>query len=230
MKKIFFMLIAAAAITFASCGNKTNTGAEVDSLAADTTATLSESLQGTFNNLTGELQKTLEAKDGKGAISALAGLQTVYKNLVTSGKLEEAKKYGAAIKSFINEHADAIKSALGDNATVASLISGIQKLPTDAAVTAEEAKAAVSDDVTKLVSPALSNAMAAGDSAVSKVKGAAADAANAVTSGVEGAKDKVSEEASAAKEKAGEAVNSAKEKAGDAIDNAAGNLKKGLGL
>ena len=39
MKKLVFMFVAVVAISFASCGNKTNQAAAVDSAAADSAAT-----------------------------------------------------------------------------------------------------------------------------------------------------------------------------------------------
>ena len=39
MKKLVFMFVAVVAISFASCGNKTNQAAAVDSAACDSAAT-----------------------------------------------------------------------------------------------------------------------------------------------------------------------------------------------
>ena len=122
MKKAI-ILAAALALTFSSCGNKTqNTAANADSAAVvaneEGGAELSADNQTTINNLTAELQKAIEAKDAKTTISVLANLQTIYKNLAEEGKLEEAKAYGSAIKKFVNDNAETLKTIASGNITV----------------------------------------------------------------------------------------------------------------
>lgn len=159
MKKLF-IFAAAIALTFSSCGNKTqNAAANADSAAVVTdeegSVELSEDAKTTINNLTAELQKAIDAKDAKTTISVLANLQTIYKNLAEEGKLEEAKAYGSAIKKFVNDNAESLKTIASGNSTVESLVNGIINLPTSAAATAEDAKAAITSDVVKLASPAI---------------------------------------------------------------------------
>ncbi len=152
----------------ASCGNKAQSNApEADSTAVEnvdsastseneaTSEALTSESQATIKNLTAELQKAVAAKDSKAAISTLANLQTIYKNLVAQGKLDEAKAYGSSIKKFVSENSDAIKNVAEGNVTVANLIEGIKNLPTTANTTAEEAKAAIASDVINLASPAI---------------------------------------------------------------------------
>ena len=151
MKKAF-VFAAALALTFSSCGNKTqNTAANADSAAVvaneEGGAELSEDNKTTIDNLTAELQKAIDAKDAKTTISVLANLQTIYKNLAEEGKLEEAKAYGSAIKKFVNDNAESLKTIASGNSTVESLVNGIINLPTSAAATAEDAKAAITSDV-----------------------------------------------------------------------------------
>lgn len=245
MKKIFVMIIAVAAMVLASCGNKTNAGAanDSDSVAMGDSAltVLTPETQKTIDALTGELSKDVESKDNQKVISSLANLQAIYKNLVESGKLEEAKGYGTAIKQFVSEHADAIKQAAAGNTTIASLIEGIKNLPTTAETTADQAKAAVVSDVTKLASPAIAkgatavaDAQAAAEAvknAPAAVKNAAENAANTAVSNAENAaKDKANSEMSKAKDKANDAINKAANKASDAVNAAKEKAVKGLGL
>lgn len=249
MKKLF-IFAAALALTFTSCGNKAqNSQANADSTEmADTTAAtdeanaeLSSESQATVENLTAELQKAVNAKDAKGTIATLANLETIYKNLVEAGKLEEAKAYGSAIKKFLNDNAESIKNVASGNTTVASLVNGIVNLPTSAATTADEAKKAVASDIVNLASPTI----AKGATAVATAKAAAeavenapatvkAAASAAASTAAAAAEKKVNDEVDKGKEKANKAVNDAVEKANkkanEAVDKAASKALKGLGL
>ncbi|MCI6617907.1 MAG: hypothetical protein MSD82_03535 [Prevotella sp.] len=230
MRKFLLMFVAATALVLASCGNKTNAGAakEADSAAVDsgTAAALAPELQGTFDALTNQLTSDVESKNPSKIVASLANLQVIFKNLVESGKLEEAKSYGNAIKQFVSDHADAIKSAAAGNATIASLIEGVQNLPTSAEATAEDAKAAVVSDVTKLASPAVAKGATTIENAKAAVD-AVKDAPDAAKAAVE---TKANEQAAKAKQKAGEAVDKAASKANDAVNSAKDKLGKGLGL
>lgn len=226
MKKLFFFA-AALALTFASCGNNTQTGAanadstevtDTAAVAGETTAEMSAESQSTVQNLTAELQKAIKSKDPKAAISTLANLQTIYKNLAEQGKLDEAKAYGEAIKKFVNDNKEAIKAAAQGNATVESLVNGIINLPTTAAATAEQAKAAVAADAVSLASPVI----AKGQTAITDAKAAAeivkAAPAAVKTAAENAAKSAVSDAKNAAEQKANEAVSKASKKASDAVE------------
>ncbi|WP_419558452.1 hypothetical protein [Prevotella sp.] len=263
MKKAI-IFAAALALTFSSCGNKTqNTAANADSAAVvaneEGGAELSADDQTTIDNLTAELQKAIDAKDAKTAISVLANLQTIYKNLAEEGKLEEAKAYGSAIKKFVNDNAETLKTIASGNSTVESLVNGIINLPTSAAATAEDAKAAITSDVVKLASPAIAKgetvvetAKAAAEmvknapeavknAAMSAVNNAASTAENAAKTAVDDAaakanaaaaegKKKLEEKRNADRQKAAEKVNEANKKANEAVNKAADKALKGLGL
>lgn len=263
MKKAI-ILAAALALTFSSCGNKTqNTAANADSAAVvaneEGGAELSADNQTTIDNLTAELQKAIDAKDAKTTISVLANLQTIYKNLAEEGKLEEAKAYGSAIKKLVNDNAESLKTIASGNSTVESLVNGIVNLPTSAAATAEDAKAAITSDVVKLASPAIAKgetvvetAKAAAEmvknapeavknAAMSAVNNAASTAENAAKTAVDDAaakanaaaaegKKKLEEKRNADRQKAAEKVNEANKKANEAVNKAADKALKGLGL
>lgn len=267
MKKNIMLVMAVAAMLFASCGgSKTKSAAEAtDSTATadsteqiDTTA-LAPEIKSTLNALTAQATSAIEKKDPKQVTTALADLATTYKTLVNAGKLDEAKTYGAAIKKFVKDNEQTLKSVATNNTTIADLINNIENLPTTAATTADEAKKAVAQDVVNLASPylqkgaaaaataeaaaaVLKNAPAAAkaaiDAAPATAKAAAEQAANqAVNNAKTAAENKVNEEANKADEavtkaqnKAAEKVNKAANKANDAVNKAAGKALKGLGL
>lgn len=240
MKKVF-IFAAAIALTLASCGNKTQGNAagtdsaatteNVDSASAESTddeaideTALSDDSKATITNLTTQLQKAIAAKDSKATITTLANLQTIYKNLVAQGKLDEAKAYGASIKKLVSENAESIKNVADGNVTILQLIDGVKNLPTSAATTAEQAKAAINNDVTNLASPviakgetALATAKAAEEAIKNAPAAAKAAAENAASQAVSNAKtaaeNKVNSEVQKANAKATSAVNSAKAKA-----------------
>lgn len=240
MKKLFFAVAAVAALSFASCGNKTSAPADTADTAAvetvDTTALAPETMS-SFNALKGQLSKAIEGNDAKSITTALANLAATYKTLANTGKLEELKGYGQLVKNFVTEHSDKIKAVAGNNAAIAKLVEGIKALPTDANATVDAAKAAVSAETVGLASSALQKGAAAGataEAAAAALKDAPEAAAKAVDAAVNDAKEKASEAATKAvdnaKEKANQAVDNAKQKATDAAANAASKAVKGLGL
>ena len=252
MKKAF-VFAAALALTFSSCGNKTqNTVANADSAAVvaneEGGAELSEDNKTTIDNLTAELQKAIDVKDAKTTVSVLANLQTIYKNLAEEGKLEEAKAYGSAIKKFVNDNAESLKTIASGNSTVESLVNGIINLPTSAAATAEDAKAAITSDVVQLASPAIAKgetvvetAKAAAEmvknapeavknAAENAAKAAVDDAATKASNAAAEGKKKLEEKRNAERQKAAEKVNEANKKANEAVNKVADKALKGLGL
>lgn len=250
MKKILVMAIAVVAFAFASCngGSKKEAAPTNDSTATDSAATavLSDSVKTTADNLTASLESSLKAKDNTAIISSLANLQTIYKNLVENGKLDEAKAYASAIQKFVNDHAEELKTYTSGNTTIASLVEGIKNLPTSATTTAEQAKAAVTQDVTSLASSAIAKgattvataeeaakliqnapstvkeaANVAANAAVNTAEQKATDAANTA---VEGAKKKAQDNVNKATEKANKSVEKAQQKANDAINKGVNKL------
>ena len=238
MKKLVLVAVAFLAVAVSSCNQKSNSApSENDSTAVvdSVGAQLSGESQTTFNNLTGELLKDIQAKDYGKVISSLANLQMVYKNLVASGKLDEALAFGSTVKNFVAQNEDKLKAFTAGNSTVASLINGIKSLPTEAGTTAEAAKSAVASSVSNFASPALAKgatAVATAEAAAEAVKNAPEAVKNAVTNAgadaVNSAKsavqEKVSGEAAKASEKTNEAVDNAQKKATDAAKDAAKKL------
>lgn len=226
MKKTLFFA-AALALAMASCGNKTqNAEAQADSteVATDSAAVLSEETQATVGQLTDELTKAIETKDGKAISTTLTTLQSTYKQLVEAGKLEEAKAYGEAIKTLVADKAEDIKgAAAGDVDAIASLVEAVKGLPTSAETTAEEAKAAVENVATTAV-----------DDAKNAAKGAVKEADEQAKKAVDDAKQKANEKVAETKQKANEKVTEAKQKAKDdakaAVNKATDKALKGLGL
>jgi vacuolar-type H+-ATPase subunit H len=223
MKKLFFAAVALSAITFASCGNKTTNQAgaadTVDTAVVDTAA-ISQETQSTLDNLKSQLTTALKSGDKSQITAVIAGLAANYKSLIDSDKLQEALSYGAKAKALVAQYKDQILSAVGNNSTVSSLLSAVEKLPTDAATTAESAKAAFAS----LPASAAAALKAVPASALTKAADAVSGAKDAAGAAVESAKDAAAAKVNAAKEdaqnKANAAVDDAKQKTNAAVDNA----------
>lgn len=217
MKKIILAAFAVVAmLSVASCGNKNNaTTTENDSTATEITAT-----EG-VDEAIATLDEKLNAGDAQAFQTAAAEVQKHYAQLISEGKLEEAKAYAEKMKKYFEEHSDAIKTIASGNTTINDVVNYVTNLPSDAATTAEEAAAYL-----KNVPTSVANA------AVSDVKNAAADAEKAVTEtateAVNNAKNKANDAANAAVEGTKNAVNekvdAAAKKGTDALNNAANKL------
>ena len=204
MKKIFFAVMAVAAIGFTSCGNKTQQGEAVDSVAiVDSIAT--SAAQETIDALSADI----EAGDVSKLQATLEGIKASVAQLLKENP-EVAKEYVAKVQTFLKENADKVKAVVGDSEAAVAAV---------AAVTEVDPEAVVKGLLEQV-----------GDAAT-EVKDAAVDAANQkVEEGKQAAQDKANEVKDAANQKVQETKDAAKQKANDAIDNAAKDVKKGLGL
>ena len=206
MRKFLFAVMAVAAISFTSCGNKTqnvpvdvvDTAVNVDSLATDAAETSISALA-----------EQIEAKDATKLQEAITAIQNKVAELIKSNP-EVAKEYIAKVQNFLKENADKVKEIIGDNAAAAAAL---------AAVTETDAESMINGLMEKI------------DNAATDATDAAADAVNeTVEEGKAAVKDAANEVKDAANNAANEAKDAAKAKANEAIDKAADNTKKALGL
>lgn len=201
MKKFLLAVMAVAAIGFtASCGNKTQQGEAVDSVALiDSVATAAA--QEDIDAISG----LLESAD---ASKLQAALETVKEKIAALVKEnpEVAKEYVAKVQNFLKENADKVKAVVGDNAAVATAVSAVTDIEPESVVNGLLEKVGDAKD--------------AAVDAANDAKDAAVDAVN----------EKVDETKAAAEKKAEEAKDAAKQKAGEAVDDAAAAAKKKLGL
>ena len=185
MKKLFFVAMAAVAMTFTACQDKPAPAPapeeetpEVELVSTDSIAAVIEAADSTqLSTLLTEAQSKIEE----------------LKNIDPA----KAKEYLAAIQNLLKENAEKIKAFAGTGA-VATLVDAVNNLPAievpDVAAAADEAVENAGDAVKD-----------AAEGAVEDVKEAAGDAAQA-------AADKVEEVKDAAADKAAEAVDNAADK------------------
>jgi hypothetical protein len=134
------------------------------------------------------LSANLEANDASKFQQALDAVKEKIAEFIKSDP-EAAKQYVAKVQGFLKENADKIKSAVGENATVAAAV---------AAITEVEPDAVVSGLLEKV-----------GDAATD-AKDAAVDAANEkIDEAKKATEDKANEVKDAAKKKANDAIDNA---------------------
>lgn len=228
MKKVFLMAVAAVAIMFASCGNKTNNNGGADSTGVDTAAVADAS--SLAKESIGKIEALFGGKDANALKDAIDGVKAKASELLAQNP-EVAKEYLTKVQTFLKENTEKIKSVVGDNAVVGAAVSAI----TDTSA----------DEVISSLSSALGSAKAAGAEAVEGAEAAAEKAVDAAKNAPEAAKEaanKVVEDAKAktneavndakakANEKMDKAVNDAKAKAAAGVDKAASDAKKALGI
>ena len=221
MKKFFVMAVAALAMTFASCSNKTAKAPEA--VVEDTVAVVDAAAEAeaTIN----ALAENLESKDANAFQTALEAVKAKVAEFLANNPAI-AQEYLAKVQGFLKENASKIKEFVGANAAVSSLIDGISAIPTESIeklTGATDALKALGIDAASLAGNAVEGAKDAVEGAVEGAKDAAANAKDAAVNTVENAKN-------AAAEKANAAVEDAKAKTGAAIDKAASDAKKKLGL
>ncbi len=183
MKKILFAVMAMVAIGFSSCGNKTQQGEAVDSVA------LIDSLSSAAAQEDIDIiSKLLESADAAKLQEALAAVKEKIATLIQENP-EIAKEYVAKVQTFLKDNADKVKEVVGDNAAVSAAVSAVTDIEPESVV----------NGLLEKVSETATDA-----------KDAAAEAVNEkVDEAKQAAEEKATEMKDAAKKKAGEAVDNA---------------------
>ena len=210
MKKYLFIAMAAVAMTFTSCKNEPapqpapGEGEEIEAEVVEYSP--ADSLKAAFDaNDSGKFNEFLT--QAKAKIDELKDTDPA-----------TAKKYLEAVQNFLKEKGDAIKTFVGTNTALATLIDNVNKLPEiKVPDVVEGAKDAVEGAVEQ-------GKEAVGD-AVEKGKEAVEGAKDQVEGAVEKGKEAVGDAVEKGKEKVEGAVDDAKGKAADALQNAADKLK-----
>ena len=174
MKKIFYAIVAVAAITFSACNGTAKGGDDTDSVAADSV-----------------VAEAPEA-DADATITALSSALAANDAEQTQSLLQKAQEYIAKLQQFISENEDRIAQFTAGNETLNSVVSGVKAIPVDAAALAGDAKDAV-------VGAANDAATAANDAANAAAQKATDAANNAVESGKKEAGKAIDNVAGAAK-------------------------------
>lgn len=220
MKKIMMMVVAVAAMTFASCGQKAANAPEAgEEVAEVTTEQAQEAAQGIISELTAKL----ESKDASAVQELITSIQVKVAEFIKSNP-EAAKAYVEQVQTYLKENAETIKTVVGDNAIVNT---AVQTLTATSA-----------DDVVSTISNALTSSEENAEAAATSVKENAEQAVESVKENakekanetVDNAKAKANEKVNEANQKVNEKVNEAAQKTNNAINDATNKAAKKLGL
>ena len=214
MKKILLAVMAVAAISFTSCGNKTQQVEATDS--TEVAINPEEEANAVVDNL----KAFVAAGDADQLAACLDKVKETVNKFAISDSVA-AKAYAAAVQKYLIENAEQVKAIAQQNATTAAVITTLIETKPENIVNAFVENAANKAEATK--DAAATAAEATKDAAVEAVNQKVENTKAAVNQQVEDAK-------AAANQKAEETKAAAKQKANEAVDNAAQNLKKGLGL
>lgn len=212
MKKILTLIVAAATISFASCGSKTTSAtSEIDSIAAEAAVEQSAPAAEQAQAVIALLQEQIQNAD-QDQIKAISDqIAQKVAEFIAQGDEAAAQTYIETISNFIKTNAEKLK-AIGASTTITETISAVEGVP-----------AGIIESVTNAAN---------GVAATATEQAAAAQAA--VEAAPEAAKAAAEQAAAAAQQKAQEAAaaaqQQAKDKANEAIDNAAAAAKQKLGL
>ncbi len=210
MKKILLAVMAVAAISFTSCGNKTQQVEATDS--TEVAINPEEEANAVIENL----KAFVAAGDADQLAASLDQVKEKVGEFVVNDA-EAAKTYVITVQKYLLENAEQVKAVAQQNVNAASAITLFMETEPEAMVNT-------------LVESVNDKAEATKDAAEA-TKDAAAEAVNKTVEDTKAAVNKQVEDAkAAANQKAEETKAAAKQKANEAVDNAAQNVKKGLGL
>ena len=202
MKKVMFVVMAACAIGFTSCGNKAQQQAPADETEVQAEAEVQDvDVESTFNESAAQLSEQIEAHDAGKLATVLEAVKAKIAEILKQNP-EAAKEYVTKIQNFLKENADKIKAFAGDNAAVQTVVNALTSAPAETVVDG--------------LMQAVEGVKATGEEAIDAAKEAGQDAVDAAKQAGQDAVD-------AAKEKANEQIDKA---ANEAADKA----KKALGL
>ena len=222
MKKIFTLIIAAAAISMASCGGKTATdNSNPDSLSAETAVEAAAPIQAAQQIVT-LLAEQLQKADVEQIKAIGATIAAKVSEFLSNGDAKAAEAYTAVINNFVADNSAKLKE-LGAATTISDALAAVAGLPADITeATTQAAEGVKTEALTSVL-----NAQSAVMEKVNEVQEAAAAAKAAVEAAPEAVKE-------AAEQQAQQAVDAAQQKAAEeankAIDDAAAAAKKKLGL
>ena len=129
MKKFVLAVMAVAAIGFtASCGNKTQQGARID-----TVAVIDSIASGAAQEDIDAISGILASKDAAKLQEALAAVKEKIASFIKENP-EVAKEYVTKVQEFLKENEEQVKAVVGDNAAVAAAVSAVTEIEPEAVV------------------------------------------------------------------------------------------------
>ena len=240
MRKVILSIMAVAAISFSSCGNKTENGGDVDSTANEMEVSVLPDWTNAESAVK-SLDASLEIGTPEDVEDCVEKMEAQVAKLVEQGKLDEAKAYAEKIQNFVKENKEKLKAT--GSTLISSFVSttenlNIDNLETTAKDWASTVKAVAEGSGEKVVSDVkdavkdaagdAANKMDAAKSKVDDVKNKVDDAKSKVDE-VKNKVDEVKSKVDNAPESAKKAVEDAKNKAKEDLKNKANEqISKGI--
>ena len=168
MKKIFYAIMAVAAITFSACNGTAQGGDNTDSIATD--SVVAEAPEADVDATITALSAALADNDAEQTQTLLEKAQAYIAKLQADGKLAEASAYIAKLQQFISENEEKIAQFTAGNETLNNIVTAVKAIPVDAAALAGDAKDAVVGAATDAANNAANAATNAANSAVESGK------------------------------------------------------------
>jgi len=215
MRKLFLVFVAACAMSFASCGNK----------SAQTEATVDET-ENVIANATEELAAQLEAGDVNKFQEALTAAQAKVAELLENNP-EQAQQYLETVQNYLKENAEKVKSLVGDNQIVSTTVNTLVETPASSIINNLKSVVGTTQDATEV---AVQNAQDQVDAAKQAAQDQVDAAKQAAQDQVDAAKQAAQDKANEAKQAAADKVNSAANKVNEKVNEGADKLLKGAGL
>lgn len=228
MRKFILSVMAVAAFTFSSCGNKTENGGATDSLDNEVEATVdsAETAEAEVETVISNLAENLESGDKTAIETKVAEAQSKIAQLVQDGKLDEAKSYAEKIQNFVKENKEKL-TATGST-LISSFVSSAEKLDlNNIESSAKDWAATVKSVAGEAGSKTISDVEGAAKGAVEAATGEAGQKVQEAAAKVQDAKAKV-EDAKAKVEDAKQKLQNAPEAAKTAVENAKNQAKENL--
>ena len=123
---MMFVVMAALAIGFTSCGNKTQQPAA--EVVEDTVQAVD--VEAAFTEVTAQLSEQIEAKDANKLQEVLETVKTKIAEILKANP-EAAKEYVQKVQDFLKENAEKIKEFAGENAAVEAAVNALTSAPAE---------------------------------------------------------------------------------------------------
>lgn len=141
-KTLFFVALAATALTFASCGNKTDNNENAcDSTLVDTAAVAEEQVEGIE-----ALTQALEAGDASQLQTVAETMQNKVQELIASGDATQAEAYKLQLEKWYNENKAKVEKVAAEGLNIGQIVETVKALPTNAEKAGESAVEAAKAD------------------------------------------------------------------------------------
>lgn len=136
MRKIVFAVVAAIAISFASCGNKTQ-----QAVTPDSAANSPQALVELIDDDIAEISELVEKKDTAQLKTALNDMKGKLVQMIVKNP-DAVKQYVANLQQYLKENSENIKAVIGDNEALNATLNALSDA--DAAEVASKLSTVVS--------------------------------------------------------------------------------------